>query len=90
MGGISLDTVRRTVTHNGQEVALTAKELALLEALVRRPGAVLSREQLEESLYGWGGEIGSNAVEVHLYNLRRKLGSNVIRNIRGVGYRVVE
>ena len=90
VGGISLDTVRRTVTHNGQEVALTAKELALLEALVRRPGAVLSREQLEESIYGWGGEIGSNAVEVHLYNLRRKLGSNVIRNIRGVGYRVVE
>jgi two-component system response regulator QseB len=71
-------------------LTLTAKEFALLEALLRRPGAVLSRERLEESIYGWGEEVGSNAVEVHLHNLRRKLGSHVIKNIRGVGYRISE
>ena len=88
VGTLSLDAVQRTVTQNGCELSLTAKEFALLEALLRRPGAVLSRERLEESIYGWGEEIGSNAVEVHLHNLRRKLGGNVIRNVRGVGYRI--
>ena len=88
--GVSLDTVRRSVSLDGREIVLTAKELALLEALMRRPGAVLSRERLEESMYGWGDEVGSNAVEVHLHNLRRKLGVNVIRNVRGVGYRIAE
>jgi two-component system, OmpR family, response regulator QseB len=62
----------------------------VLEALMQRPGAVLSREQLEESVYGWGDEVGSNAIEVHLHNLRKKLGSAVIKNVRGVGYRVTE
>jgi two-component system response regulator QseB len=89
-GAISLDTVQRTVTQDGRELSLTAKEFALLEALLRNPGAVLSRERLEESIYSWGEEVGSNAVEVHLHNLRRKLGSNLIRNVRGVGYRIVE
>ena len=57
---------------------------------MQRPGAVLSRQKLEESIYGWGREIASNAVEVHLHHLRRKLGTSVIRNVRGVGYRVAE
>jgi two-component system response regulator QseB len=57
---------------------------------MQRPGAVLSRERLEDSIYGWGEEIGSNAIEVHVHNLRRKLGVDVIRNVRGVGYRVRE
>jgi DNA-binding response OmpR family regulator len=90
VGSLSLDPVQRTVTQAGRELNLTAKEFALLEALLRRPGVVLSRERLEESIYGWGEEIGSNAVEVHLHNLRRKLGGDVIRNIRGVGYRITE
>ncbi|MEO7336586.1 MAG: response regulator [Caldimonas sp.] len=89
-GSIVLDPVRRTVSQAGRDLALTAKEFALLEVLLRRPGAVLSRERLEESIYGWGEEVGSNAVEVHLHNLRRKLGSDAIKNIRGVGYKIVE
>ena len=87
-GGLSLDPLRRVVMQDGQEVLLTAKEFAIVEALLRRPGAVLSRERLEESIYGWGEEVGSNAVEVHLHNLRRKLGTKFIQNIRGVGYRI--
>jgi len=89
-GTLRLDPARRSVTQNGRELSLTAKEFAILEALMRRPGAVLSRDQLEDSIYGWGEEIGSNAVEVHLHNLRRKLGSDIIRNVRGVGYRVTQ
>ena len=89
-GGLSLDPVGRTVTLEGQALSLTVKEFALLEALIRKPGAVLSRERLEESIYGWGEEVGSNAVEVHLHNLRRKVGSHVIRNVRGVGYKIAE
>jgi two-component system, OmpR family, response regulator QseB len=89
-GSLSLDPVQRIVMQGDREVSLTAKEFALLEALLRRPGVVLSRERLEESIYGWGEEVGSNAVEVHLHNLRRKLGGDLIRNIRGVGYRISE
>ncbi len=89
VGALSLDPVGRTVTLDGRELSLTAKEFALLETLLRRPGAVLSRERLEESIYGWGEEVGSNAVEVHLHNLRRKIGPTLIRNVRGVGYKIV-
>jgi two-component system response regulator QseB len=89
-GDLTLDPVRRIVTRAGLPVSLTAKEFALLEALLRRPGAVLSRERLEESIYGWGDEIGSNAIEVHLHNLRRKLGAGRVKNIRGVGYKIAE
>ena len=60
----------------------------MLHALIESPGAVLSREQLEERLYGWGEEVGSNAVEVHIHNVRKKLGTGVVRNIRGVGYKI--
>ena len=90
VGALTLDPSRRVVTKNGEEVALTAKEFAILEVLLNRPGTVLSRERLEESGYGWGEEVGSNAIEVHLHNLRRKLGTDVIRNVRGVGYKIAE
>jgi two-component system response regulator QseB len=74
------------VTLDGEPVALSAREYALLRALMDRPGAVLSRAQLEDKLYGWNEPIGSNAVEVHLHALRRKLGPGVVRNVRGVGW----
>jgi two-component system response regulator QseB len=80
--------VRHVVTRNDEPVELSAREFAVLEALLRRPGAVLSRRQLEEAVYGWGEEVASNAIEVHLHHLRRKLGANAIRNVRGVGYRI--
>jgi two-component system response regulator QseB len=89
-GGLTLDTVRREVFLEGREIRLSAREFALLEALMRRPGAVLSRERLEDAVYGWGEEVGSNAVEVHLHNLRRKLGAETILNVRGVGYKVID
>ena len=89
-GTLVLDPMRKTVTRHGEPVELSAKEFALLEALMLRPGAVLSREKLEESVYGWGEEVGSNAIEVHLHHLRKKLGTAAIRNVRGVGYRVTE
>jgi two-component system response regulator QseB len=60
----------------------------VLETLMREPGAVVSRSKLEDSVYGWGEEVGSNSVEVHLHHLRRKLAAELIRNVRGVGYRV--
>lgn len=87
-GGLELDPVAREVRLDGELVPLSPREFGLLEALMQRPGAVLSREQLEETLYGWGDEIGSNAIEVHVHHLRRKLGSDTIRNVRGVGYKV--
>ena len=90
VGGITLDPSSRVVTREGQEVSLTAKEFLILEVLLRRHGTVLSREKLEEAIYGWGEEVGSNALEVHLHNLRRKLGGDVIRNVRGVGYKIAE
>jgi two-component system, OmpR family, response regulator len=87
-GNLTMDTVRREVRRSGEEIQLSAREFALLEALMQRPGAVLSRQQLEDAVWGWGEEVGSNAVEVHLHNLRRKLGPDTIRNVRGVGYKV--
>lgn len=89
-GALALDPARRLVTLEGQPVELSAREFGLLEALMQRPGTVLSREKLEESVYGWGEEVASNAIEVHLHHLRRKLGAQRIRNVRGVGYRVAE
>jgi two-component system response regulator QseB len=87
-GPITLDPATRQVTLRGEPVALSGREFALLQALMQRPGVVLSRAQLEERLYGWDEEVGSNAVEVHIHNLRRKLGADAIRNVRGVGYTV--
>jgi two-component system, OmpR family, response regulator QseB len=85
-GDLRLDPTTRSVQLKGEPVALSAHEFAVLEALLQRPGAVLSRTQLEDRLYGWSEAIGSNAVEVYIHGLRRKLGSNSIRTLRGVGY----
>jgi two-component system response regulator QseB len=85
-GELRLDLAARTIERNGTAVSLSAHEYAVLEALLQRPGAVLSRSQLEDRLYGWDEQIGSNAVEVYIHGLRRKLGSDVIRTLRGVGY----
>jgi two-component system response regulator QseB len=85
-GELRLDPVARTVERNKVPVSLSAHEFAVLEALLQRPGAVLSRVQLEDRLYGWDAQIGSNAVEVYIHGLRRKLGSDAIRTLRGVGY----
>jgi two-component system response regulator QseB len=85
-GDLRLDLAARTIERNGAPVSLSAHEYAVLESLLQRPGAVLSRSQLEDRLYGWDEQIGSNAVEVYIHGLRRKLGSDVIRTLRGVGY----
>jgi DNA-binding response OmpR family regulator len=85
-GGVTLDPATRRVTRDGAPVTLSAREFAVLEALMAKPGAVLSRSQLEDRLYGWGEEIESNAVSVYIHQLRRKLGAELIRNVRGVGY----
>ena len=85
-GDLRLDPVTRRVEREGVPVPLSGHEYAVLEALLQRPGAVLSRTQLEDRLYGWDEPIGSNAVEVYVHGLRRKLGSDVIRTLRGVGY----
>ncbi len=87
-GAVTLDPATRQVTLDGQPVLLSARELAVLEALLLRPGALLSRAQLEDRLYGWGEEIESNAVSVYIHQLRRKLGADFIHNVRGVGYYV--
>ncbi len=89
-GALMLDPVKRRVVFRGQPVELSAREFAVLEALAREPGAVISRAKLEESVYGWGEEVGSNSVEVHLHHLRRKLDPGLIRNVRGVGYRLAQ
>jgi len=89
-GRLSLDLVAHELRQDGVLVPLSPREFALLHALLERPGRVLSRAQLEERLYGWGEEVGSNVVEVHIHSLRRKLGTELIRNVRGVGYRVPE
>ena len=85
-GELELDAAAHRVVFRGQPVELSAREFALLHELMRSGGRVLSREQLEERLYSWGHEIESNAVEVYVHHLRRKLASGVIRTIRGVGY----
>jgi len=84
--GITLNPVSHAVERDGESVTLSAHEFAVLEALLQRPGAVLSRAQLEDRLYGWSDPIESNAIEVYVHGLRRKLGSDAIRTLRGVGY----
>ena len=85
-GELRLDPVAHTLERGGVSVNVSAHEFAVLEALLQRPGAVLSRAQLEDRLYGWDEQIGSNAIEVYIHGLRRKLGSDAIRTLRGVGY----
>jgi len=89
-GALTLDPATHEVTLRGKPLLLSAREFALLRALLEKPGAVLSRARLEEILYGWDKEVESNAVEVHIHNLRKKLGVDAIRNVRGVGYMVAK
>ncbi len=86
VGALVLDPAARSARLDGAALDLSPREYALLEMLAARPGRALSRAQLEESLYGWGEEVASNAVEVHVHHLRRKLGADWIRTLRGVGY----
>jgi two-component system, OmpR family, response regulator len=84
--GVTLNPATREAAVNGQPVSLSAREWAVLEPMIARPGVVFSRAQLEEKLYGWKDEISSNAVEVYVHGLRRKLGSELIQTVRGLGY----
>lgn len=88
-GRLTMRPLRREALLDNQPVALAAREYDLLLALMENPGTVLSREQLESRLYGWQEEVASNAVEVHVHHLRRKLGAAWIKNVRGVGYKLV-
>ncbi len=88
VGAVVLDPATRQVTRDGVPVALSAREYAVLEALMLRPGAILSRAQLEDRLYGWGEELESNAISVYVHQLRRKLGDGFIHTVRGIGYYV--
>ena len=85
-GGLQLDPAARTVQRDGEPVLLSTREFDLLQALMLNAGRVLSREQLEQHLYSWGREVESNAVEVHIHHLRKKLGADCIQTVRGVGY----
>ena len=87
-GALQLDLTTREVLVDGRREALTAREFALLHALLERPGAILSRDQLEHRIYGWGEEVTSNAVDVLIHGMRRKIGQEAIRNVRGLGWRV--
>ena len=87
-GAISLDPATREVVHNGDATRLTAREFALLQALMLHPGTILSRADLERHIYGWNEEVESNAVEFLIHAIRRKLGASSIRNVRGVGWMV--
>jgi two-component system response regulator QseB len=87
-GGVSINPLTREVLRDGAPVSLSGREWAVLEALIARPGIVLSRAQLEEKLYSWKDEVSSNAVEVYIHGLRKKLGSELIHNVRGLGYMV--
>ena len=86
--GVSINPATREVTVRGAPVVLSGREWAVLEPLIARPGMVLSRQQLEDKLYGWGDEVSSNAVEVYIHGLRKKLGPELVLNVRGVGYLV--
>jgi two-component system, OmpR family, response regulator QseB len=88
VGDVTLNSASHEVHLKGEPVILSGREFALLAAFLDRPGAVLSLTQLEEKIYGWGDEVGSNAVEVYIHALRKKLGADFIKNVRGVGYMV--
>jgi two-component system, OmpR family, response regulator QseB len=85
---IQINSVTKEVTVDGKTVLLSSREWAVLEPLISRPGMILSRAQLEDKLFGWKEEIGSNAVEVYIHGLRRKLGADLIQTVRGMGYLV--
>jgi DNA-binding response OmpR family regulator len=83
---LRLDPATREVTRAGKPILLSAREFALLEALLERPGAIVSRAQLEDRLYGWGEELESNAISVYMHQLRKKLGADLLHTVRGLGY----
>ena len=83
---IKIDTAAHNVTHDGKPIQLSRREFSLLEELLSSTGRVLSRSQLEDKLYSWGDEVGSNAIEVHIHHLRKQFGSDLIKTVRGVGY----
>jgi two-component system, OmpR family, response regulator len=87
-GQLSIDLASHEASGEGPPTVLPAKEFALLQALLQRPGKIMSRAELEERIYGWGEEVESNAVDVLIHNLRRKLGKDAIRNVRGAGWMV--
>lgn len=87
---LTLDTKAKQLTQADQTVNLTAKEYQILYKLMQKPEHIITREQLEESLYAWGDEIESNAIEVFIYQLRKKIGSKLIKTVRGLGYRMSE
>ena len=86
--GIELDPGRRTVEIDGSPVGLSRREFSILEALIKHPGTVLSKDQLADRLYGWEEDVESNAVEVHVHHLRVKIGRDAIETVRGLGYRL--
>jgi two-component system, OmpR family, response regulator QseB len=87
-GGITIDPAAHTVTNEGVLVNIARREFSLLQKLLENAGKALSRDQLNQSLYSWDDEVDSNALEVHVHNLRKKFGADIIRTIRGVGYMV--
>jgi len=87
-GDVELDPAAKRVSKAGVAVALTAREYAVLHTLMQRKGQIVAREQLEDALYGWGEEVESNAIEVHVYHLRKKLGAELINTLRRQGYRL--
>lgn len=89
-GEIDLDPASREVSYRGQSLRMTSREFSLLQALLQRPGAILSRSDLEERIYNWDQEIDSNAVEFLIHSIRKKLGSDIIRNVRGLGWMVAK
>ncbi len=89
-GPLTLNLATRELRYQERQVSLSAREFSLISLLLEHPGATVSRDQLEERMYGWNEEVESNTIEVHIHNLRKKLGQNLIRTIRGVGYLLVE
>ena len=89
-GQVQLDPAARQARFDGQAVALSTREFDLLHALMRNAGRVLSREQLEQQMYSWGHEVESNTIEVHIHHLRRKLSTDAIQTVRGVGYTMLK
>ena len=88
IGPVTLDTLTHTLSVDGQDVELPRREFMLLKALMENPGHVMSREKLESRLYGWGEELASNSIEVHIHHLRKKIPADYIKTIRGIGYTV--
>lgn len=88
--GVELDTAQQSVSVSGHAIAVTRREFAILRKLMEHPGSTVSKSTLEDTLYGWQEEVESNAVEVHVHNLRNKIGSGFIKTVRGLGYRLAE